>query len=102
VTKESTIFWDVTPSGSRKNGRFGGIYGLYHQGEIIKDLRIALAVTNIYAVIVVPSSLILFTLMMEVMGSFEAPILTRATRHHVPEDVVFHSHCCENLRYYTY
>jgi hypothetical protein len=35
---------------------------------------------------VVSSSLIPFTLMIEVICFFEMSILTRATRHHVPED----------------
>jgi hypothetical protein len=35
---------------------------------------------------VVPSSLILFTVMMEVTQSFEMSVLTRATWHNIPED----------------
>jgi hypothetical protein len=38
---------------------------------------------------VVPSSLILFTLMMEAMGASEISVLTRAALRHIPEDGIF-------------
>jgi hypothetical protein len=37
---------------------------------------------------VVPSSLILFTLMMEAICCSETSVLTRSTRRHIPEDVI--------------
>jgi hypothetical protein len=40
---------------------------------------------------VVPSSLILLTLMMEAIRSFETLVLTRATRRHIPEDDILQS-----------
>jgi hypothetical protein len=33
VTMKYTVFWDVTPSDSYKNRRFGGTYRLHHQGD---------------------------------------------------------------------
>jgi hypothetical protein len=50
---------------------------------------------------VVPSSPILFTLMMEALGSYETYFLTRATQRHNPEDGILHSHRRENLKYYN-
>jgi hypothetical protein len=48
----------------------------------------------------VPSSLILFTLMMVATGFSETSVLTTATWRHILEDGVLHSHCRENLKYY--
>jgi hypothetical protein len=49
----------------------------------------------------VPSSPILVTLMMEALSSSETSVLTRATRHDIPEDASLHSHCREDLKSYT-
>jgi hypothetical protein len=44
----------------------------------------------------VPRSLILFALMMEATRSYETSALSRATRRHIPEDGILHSHRREN------
>jgi hypothetical protein len=46
---------------------------------------------------VVPSSPILAIVMMEKIRSYETQVLTRATRHHIPEDGILSSHRRENL-----
>jgi hypothetical protein len=45
----------------------------------------------------VSSSPILVTLMMEALSTSETSVLTRVTPCNFPEDVIFHSHCRENL-----
>jgi hypothetical protein len=49
---------------------------------------------------VVPTSPIVFSLMMVVMISFETSVLTKAARHHEPDDSILQSHRREHLKSY--
>jgi hypothetical protein len=46
----------------------------------------------------VPNSLILSIPMIELIRSSETSVLTRAMWRQIPEDLIPHSHCSENLR----
>jgi hypothetical protein len=49
---------------------------------------------------VLPSSLILFTLMMEAICSSETSVLARAIRHHITEEGILQSYRHENAKCY--
>jgi hypothetical protein len=49
---------------------------------------------------VLPSSLILSSLMLEAINSSETSVLARATRRHILKEVILLSHRSENLKSY--
>jgi hypothetical protein len=73
---KNAVFCDATQYGSCKKRRFGGT-------------------TN-----VVPSSQILFILMMEVLRSNVTLALTTATRRIIPEEDILYSHSRGNVKTY--
>jgi hypothetical protein len=92
VTMKNTVFWDLMPCGSCKNRRFGGTYGLHHQGDKNRLARnnVSSALRLLVTINVVSNSSIHVTLMRDALLSFETSILTRATGCHIPEhDTLF-------------
>jgi hypothetical protein len=47
---------------------------------------------------IVSSSLVLFSLMMEAIRSFETSVIMRSTPRHIPEDVILHSRRRESIQ----
>jgi hypothetical protein len=68
-----------------------------HVGHALTPERSSNGSTLLVTAKVVPTSPIV-TLMMGAICSFEKSDLTRATRRHIQEDGILHSHCRKNLR----
>jgi hypothetical protein len=74
---------------------------------IILDLFLRSVLVLVVTAIIVPSSLILVTLMMEAIRSPVKSVLTRVTRRHIPEDgslyyyyyYYYYYSCCNFLNY---
>jgi hypothetical protein len=76
------------------------IGGLGTTSAVTSDRRFLRSLLRWVVIAVVPSSLILFALMMEALRSLESFVLTRAIRRNIQEDGILHSHRRENLKSY--
>jgi uncharacterized BrkB/YihY/UPF0761 family membrane protein len=80
IKMKNAVFWDVTPCGSYKSKRFGGMYSTF--GSVLQLL--------VTANVVVTSPI--FVSLMKAIRSSETSVLTRATG-----DGIIYSHRRENL-----
>jgi hypothetical protein len=93
----------MTPCGSCNNGRFERIYRLYHQGEENRraNNNVLLSVLQVLATVNV--SLVRWLFSPCWCTRYVPPktsVITGATRRHIPDDGILHSHRRESLRYY--
>jgi hypothetical protein len=71
-----------------KSGYFGGTYHCHYQGEKNQPANnnYSSVLQLLVTANIVPSSLIIFTLMMEAIHCSEMSVITSVTRRHIPED----------------
>jgi hypothetical protein len=85
---KNAVFLDLTPCGSCKSRQFSVTHSFQHQGvrnQRVRNVRSNLKIKHTLASNVVPRSLILSTLRMEVIRSFETSEFIRAMLRHIPE-----------------
>jgi hypothetical protein len=90
---KNAVLLDVTPCGSCENRYVGETYRIHHQGEKNQRATELTVTAN-----VVPSWLILFTLIMQTIVPPKRPFLQEATRRHIPEGGILHTHSNEKLK----
>jgi hypothetical protein len=93
---KNAVFWDVTPCLSCKNRRFGGMYRINHKVDKIQRTGNNVNI-NYQPKHAAKKCLIIVTMMMEDICSFEMSVLKRATRHNIQEEGILHNHRSENL-----
>jgi hypothetical protein len=95
---KNVILWDVTPCGPCKNYCFlvsiASIIRVQGIGELGTMLAVTINRSRLQLLLTANVNL-----MMDMIHSSETSVLMTVTWHHIPEDSILHSHCCENLNF---
>jgi hypothetical protein len=88
------VLSNVSPCGFCTKRRYGGMCRLHHQGgnnqQVRNNVNLSSECASVVSANVVPSSLILFILMIEATHSSITSFLTRSTWRHIRQDGIFH------------
>jgi hypothetical protein len=87
---KNAVFREVMACSACKNRHFGATYPLHYQGEKNQRAKNNAILLQLLVTANVPSSPILFILIMEAAFSSETSVLAMATQRHIPGGGILH------------